>query len=305
MFVVVVVLLVGALLFVRRESAAVGPVAKPPAAAPTELANNAGASTQTAQGATATVQGAGATAQGAIGSAQGATATAEAEARAAQGAAAQGASTAEQVATSTPAAQAGATQMPTARAATATVEVTTATPVPVVASRAQSLGTPILEIKYFVVNGTQVAIGPGTPTPTIPWWQVRQDATDAHVKAIIDGYLHFWDVRAQALYALQPELARQVMTGTPLDNELKAIDEFRAKNQAQRVEVDHSITVLWATSDEGAVVDTLGDRSTMVDLTATPEPAPPQPTSPYRMAYRLKRAPNGVWQVVDSVRMVR
>lgn len=185
------------------------------------------------------------------------------------------------------------------------VQVATATAAPVAASGAQPQGTPILEIQYFIINGTQVAILPGTPTPTIPWWQVRQDATEAQAKAIIDGYLHFWDVRAQALYALQPELARQVMAGPPLENELSAINDFRSKNQAQRVEVDHSITVLWATADEGAVVDTLGDRSTMVDLTATPEPVPPQPTSPYRMAYRLKRAPNGVWQVVDSVRMVR
>ncbi len=162
-----------------------------------------------------------------------------------------------------------------------------------------------IEIQYFIVNGTQVAIYPGTPTPVIPWWQLSQGGSQENMQALIAGYLHFWDLRANALYTLDGSLVRQVMTGRPLTDELAAIDQFRAKNQAQFVDVDHTITVLWATSGEGAVTDVIGDRSYMVDLSATPEPQDRRPANPYRMAYRLQRTSGGTWQVVDSVKIVR
>jgi hypothetical protein len=170
-------------------------------------------------------------------------------------------------------------------------------------------------VTYFRVNGTLVAILPGTPTPAIPWYQQRGPAPEPARSTMLAGYQHFWQVRAQALYTLDEPAMAQIMTGDPLRDELTVMRGWRAEHQAQRVDVDHSIVVLWANADDGAVMDTLSDRSVIVDTNPTPTPVPdeepgeptPAPTavapSSYRMAFLLKRNGDN-WQVVDSVRII-
>ena len=265
LFVLVALLLGGALLFVRRDSVAVGPVAS--GAQPTPPPAQTALATAAPTLAAATAQ------------------------------------PTQAPAPATPTRSPATPTPPLALALTATPIVMTATPAPG-QSAAKPQGTLVLEVNVFRINGTEVVVLPGTPTPVIPWYQIRRDTPEALVKALVDGYLYFWQVRAEALMTMQTSLTRQVMTDGPLEDELAAMERFRAQNQAQRVDVGHSITVLWAVDGEGAVIDALTDRSTMVDLTATPQPTETPPASSYRMAYRLRRSTSG-WQVVDSIRIVR
>jgi hypothetical protein len=193
-------------------------------------------------------------------------------------------------ATATTTAPATATAAPTVAAVPTPVVAPTRVPTPLtVAASATPRATVLLSV---------------TLVPAPPWWQRSEDTPPALVQPLVDGYLRFWEVRAQALLTLQSAPLNGVMSGEPLRDELAAIERLRSANQAQRVEVGHSITVLWATTERGAVLDDLADRTTVVPLGASPPPSPSPPAKPYRMAYLLQRTSNG-WQVVDSVRITR
>jgi hypothetical protein len=197
----------------------------------------------------------------------------------------------------------------TPRPADPATSITSPTGAPAGASGATPQATLVHEVSIVRINGTLVALLPGTPTPEIPWWQRIQDTPEPLVRDVMAGYLHFWDVRAQVLSTLQTGLLNAVMADRPLQDELAFLQQLRARNQAQRVDVDHSITVRWATAEQGAVIDVLVDRSSIVDLNPTlpPDPDAPAPTpasKSYVMAFLLQRTLNG-WQVVDSRRIVR
>jgi hypothetical protein len=179
---------------------------------------------------------------------------------------------------------------------------TPSTPAPVVGVPPGA--TLVLTISIVSVNGTQIVLLPGTPTPVIPWWQRSESIPEPLVRSLLAGYLHFWDVRSRALVTLEPAPLGEVMAGPPLQAELNAIQNLRGRNQQQRVDVDHAITPLWATEEEGAVVDTLVDRSVLTELDATPEPTSAVQSHTYRMAYRLRRTERG-WQIVDFARLDR
>jgi hypothetical protein len=163
----------------------------------------------------------------------------------------------------------------------------------------------VVSIPIVSVDGTEQVIFPGTPTAVLPWWQRTDPAVpDTTAQPLLTGYLHFWDVRAQALSTLQPAALPQVMDGPPLTGEQAAIDQLRAAGQTQHVDVQHQIQILWATPQEGAVRDTLTDRSTFVPVDPTPNtPSSPPDASTYNMAYRLQLS-GGTWKVIDSVRIV-
>jgi hypothetical protein len=217
------------------------------------------------------------------------------------------------------------TPVPTSAPPTATRVPATATPHPAAATatpRAATTARPApgieadtanVVVTYYRVNGTLVPVRPGEPTPVAVWYQQRGDAPEAQRAALLAGYQHFWDVRAQSLLKLDGTMLAQVMAGDPLRDDLAVMQQWRETHQAQLVNVDHNIEVLWATADDGAVLDGMNDRSTMISTDPTPTPAPdaeppPEPTPVpgqfYRMAFLLKRN-GGVWQVVDSVQIVR
>jgi hypothetical protein len=116
--------------------------------------------------------------------------------------------------------------------------------------------------------------------------------------------LRFWDVRARALATLDTSQLSEVLAGRSLDAEVAAIERLRATNQLQLVDVDHHFNVLWATDSQGAISDSLVDRSSLVSAApATDALTPEQRTFTYRMAYLLNSS-NGGWRVVDAVRIL-
>ena len=161
----------------------------------------------------------------------------------------------------------------------------------------------VLSIPILSVNGTEQPILPGTPTPTPSWWQrVEGPVPDALAKPVLDGYLRFWDRRARALSTLDSSGLTEVMDGPPLAAELAAMERLRAAGQVQRVDVNHSIVLLWASPEEAAVRDTLLNRSATVPQDESIDPGPTPTPETYAMAYRLVPI-NGVWKVTEAVRL--
>ena len=115
------------------------------------------------------------------------------------------------------------------------------------------------------------------------------------------AYNQFWQVRAQALYELDASSLSRVMAGNLLEAERRAIDDLRAQNLAQHVDVDHNARVLHVTDDEAAIEDKYLSRTVMVDASSK-EPLEPPPSVPWTLAYRLRKM-DGAWKVVDSVRV--
>ena len=80
------------------------------------------------------------------------------------------------------------------------------------------------------------------------------------------------------------------------------MERLRAAGQVQRVDVNHSIVLLWATPEEVAVRDTLLNRSATVPQDEAMDPGATPTPETYAMAYRLVLS-NGVWKVTEAVRL--
>jgi hypothetical protein len=140
-----------------------------------------------------------------------------------------------------------------------------------------------------------------TPTPT-GWWDDERPVGDqALSNEVLQAYHQFWQVRAQALYELDPSKLVSVTAGTLLEGERRAIEDLRAQNQAQQVDVDHNARVLHASAEESAVEDVYLSRTVRVNAESK-ERLEATPSTSWRVAYRLRKL-DGVWKVVDSVRV--
>jgi hypothetical protein len=140
-----------------------------------------------------------------------------------------------------------------------------------------------------------------TPTPTSWWDDERPVGDQALSNEVLQAYHQFWQVRAEALYELDASKLVGVTAGTLLEGERRAIENLRAQNQAQQVDVDHNARVLHATHDDAAVEDVYLSRTVRVDAESK-APLEPVPSASWRLAYRLRKL-DGVWKVVDSVRV--
>jgi hypothetical protein len=155
------------------------------------------------------------------------------------------------------------------------------------------------ETKVALV-GTFAAIQP-TPTPSGWWNDERRFDDQALSNEVLLAYNQFWQVRAQALYELDASSLSRVMAGNLLEAERRTIDDLRAQNLAQHVDVDHNARVLHVTEDEAAIEDKYLSRTVMVDASSK-EPLESPPSVPWTLAYRLRKI-DGAWKVVDSVRV--
>jgi hypothetical protein len=155
-----------------------------------------------------------------------------------------------------------------------------------------------------LVNGTPQVLGAGAPLPTTPpvdWWNDVRPVQAGQADDIHRAFNRFWEIRVQANYDLNPELLTQVMAGAALQRERTAIDDLRAQNRAVQMSISHDISVLHVSPDEAAIEDDYTSDLTYVDA-ETKEPVRPTPIDKWEFAYRLRKL-DGVWKVVDSVRL--
>lgn len=164
--------------------------------------------------------------------------------------------------------------------------------------------TPIVNpLSVVLLNGTpQVVPGGPTAEATPTQWYAQTGDVSADLSGELQtAYQHFWDVRAQALLDLDPGPLSGVMDGEALQNETAALDQLRAENQSQQIEVQHHIQIRHATSEDATIFDTYVSRTVLVDL-ETGEAQPPSPYGTWRLAYHFRKL-NGAWKVVEAVQL--
>src|SRR5262249_28167403 len=149
----------------------------------------------------------------------------------------------------------------------------------------------------------QVFSGSATLPTTQPleWWNDVQSVPPPRADEVERAFNRFWELRIQASYDLNPDPLPQVMGGAALQRERTAIDSLRAQNLAAQMTINHTIQVLHAGPDEAVVEDDYVSNLTYVDA-ETKEPVRPTPADRWQYAYRLRKM-DGVWKVVDSVRL--
>jgi hypothetical protein len=146
-----------------------------------------------------------------------------------------------------------------------------------------------------------------TPQPTVfsPTITPVDPALDEEVRT---AYLHYFDVRDQALYANDPTGLDAVADDPALAGLEQEIADDQAQGKAQMVDISHRYSIVHIEGDPDdvvAVVDYYKDLSFWVDAN-THEPLPGQsiPSSPDRapqvnVVYRLRNE-DGVWKVIQG-----
>ena len=147
---------------------------------------------------------------------------------------------------------------------------------------------------------------PPTPTVSLPWatpgGPTPTPLPVALSNEISEAYLHFWAVRSDAAYELNPELLPQVTAGDQLVREQQEIERLRLQGQAAVTLVDHSFQPVYVDQGRAIVFDIYRSRSYVVDASTRLAPAPtPDAHRQVRIAFELRRI-DGIWKVTDSER---
>jgi hypothetical protein len=128
-----------------------------------------------------------------------------------------------------------------------------------------------------------------TPAPTV------NPELAAEIEA---AYLHYWDVRAQALFDLDTTHLSEVMGGRHLQVVSDRIEQLRSEGHAIRTDVMHIYEVARASPAEAIVNDNYHDNSVLVDLETQEEIAPPSGED-FKIVFQLQLIDNA-WKVIDS-----
>jgi hypothetical protein len=161
----------------------------------------------------------------------------------------------------------------------------TATPAPAPASMTPVPQTPTVPLPWAT---------PGGPTPT--------PLPAALSNEISEAYLHFWKIRSDAAYDLNPELLPQVLAGEQLVRERQEIDRLRSQGQAAVTLVDHRFQPVLVDQGRVLIFDEYRSRSYVVDASTRLPPGPtPEAHRQVRVAFEMQKM-DGIWKVTDSER---
>lgn len=213
------------------------------------------------------------------------------------------------IATATPLATARPAATPTVAAAPPTAVPATATPPPAAAATAQPVDTPTAKgdstVSIVLDNGTPRVIGAGTPLPPPPtptqWWSQSNTVSPELATELTNAFQRFWQVRAQAMLDLNTAPLTTVMDGPLLQREQAGLDQMRAQNQAEQIDVQHHMQITHATDTEATIVDNYTSHTVPVDL-ASNELGTPSPVGTWHLAYHFQKL-GGTWKVVEAVQL--
>jgi hypothetical protein len=124
---------------------------------------------------------------------------------------------------------------------------------------------------------------------------------------VSEAYDHYFEVRTDALYNLDPAPLDAVAAGDVLAGLRQSIEEDRAAGRALKTDVHHDYLVVRLQGDDADLVDSYEDSSIYVDPTSKqPLPGEVAPASPdvapvVSIVYRFRRF-NGVWKVISGTR---
>jgi hypothetical protein len=120
--------------------------------------------------------------------------------------------------------------------------------------------------------------------------------------AVVEAYLHYWDVYTSALISLDSSHLSDVMDGDELKRVQAYLDQLKAGHQALKIDVSHHYEVTSVTPDTATLDDELTNRSYLVDSATTLPLGSPEPAAPETIACRFQLE-NGVWKVTSVIKV--
>jgi len=124
-------------------------------------------------------------------------------------------------------------------------------------------------------------------------------ATDPLSLEIEQAYLHYWDVRTQAFYNLDPSHLGGVMAGPELARSLQQMKDLQAQGRAGKVDVDHHYLLASVSPDHAVVYDEYLNRSVFIDAKTKQVIPTSSPPATEKISYDMQKI-DGVWKVVDG-----
>jgi hypothetical protein len=211
-------------------------------------------------------------------------------------------------------AAAAPTQTPAPRATTPPQATTpprpTVAPTIAAAAAPQVAPTPVPTTAPATATSVSTAPEP-TSAPTAeatPITLVASPVDPALAEEVRAAYLHYFDVRTQALYTNDPTGLDTVADGPPLAGLEQSIADHQAEGKALVTNVKHHYAIVHFEGDPNdvvAVADDYKDLSYWVDTT-THDPLPGQtiPSNPdeapqVNVVYHLRNI-DGVWKVIEG-----
>jgi hypothetical protein len=138
-------------------------------------------------------------------------------------------------------------------------------------------------------NGTSA-----TGAPTFDTAGTRQ--------AVLQAYLHYWDVYSDALITLDSSHLADVMAGDELSRARQLIDQLHSESHALKTDVAHHYEITSVSNDVATITDNFLNRSYDVDAVTKQPVGSPNPPTTESLLYRMETV-DGVWKVVRAVKV--
>ena len=120
--------------------------------------------------------------------------------------------------------------------------------------------------------------------------------------AVVQAYLHYWDVYNSALLTLDTAKLSEVAADEELARDTQSVEELRSGHQALKSDITHHLEVTSVGADAATVHDQFEDRSYLIDPTSKQAVETPVPARTETIACQL-RLVNGIWKVVNVVKV--
>ncbi len=172
-------------------------------------------------------------------------------------------------------------------------------PTPAVQTVAQGTAVPTPQSAPTAAAASTTAPATATPpaaTATVPAVRVATSPLEREIEA---AYQKYWDVRAEALYTLDPSRLPEVMAGAELERERQQIEELKVQGRAAKIDVEHRIAFVKVAETRAEIYDEYINKSYLVDAQTKQPIRTPGPGGIAKVSYQLQKI-DGVWKVVDG-----
>lgn len=156
-----------------------------------------------------------------------------------------------------------------------------------------------------IVSVTATAIPTPISSPAQTIGGVAPPATvdsSTEKAAVIQAYLHYWDVYSNALLTLDTSHLSDAMAGDELVQARQVIDNLKAQHHAAKTEVDHHYAVVSLTQDTAVIQDKYLNRSYLVDATTKQPLQTPTSGQPETISCQLALQ-DGTWKVLKVIKI--
>lgn len=153
------------------------------------------------------------------------------------------------------------------------------------------------------VTATAIPTQISSPAPTIGG--VAPPATvdsSTEKAAVIQAYLHYWDVYSKALLTLDTSHLPEVMAGDELIQARQVVDNLQAQHHAAKTEVKHHLVVVSLTQNKAVIQDEYLNRSYLVDASTKRPLHTPTSGQTESISCQLSLQ-NGTWKVVKVIKI--